>query len=266
MTEPTTAPPAGCLGWLLALLMLPFSLFVAGSFQASSVTTLPDASILRITLEAADPAVLIDLQPAADVLTRRLTTLGLSEAVVAVDESRMIVEVAANQVEDAAALAETLTTTGLLEFVDFTGLAGEQFVALDNARIQTTGQAEAGIIFEGALKHPVTGEAFQTVLTGAMLADSTANMDQMGQWQLAVVFTPSGSEIMQAYTASHIGEPLAIVLDGVVRSAPYIQQAISTEAVIQGSLEETEARNLAALLASGALPVRLVVVTIEVIE
>jgi preprotein translocase subunit SecD len=114
--------------------------------------------------------------------------------------------------------------------------------------------------------NPLTGEPFITVLTGAMLEKAEASESQYGGWQLTVTFTDEGSEIIQAYTASHLGEPMAIVLDGVVRSIPIIQAEISDTAVIQGNLEEAEVRHLAAVLDSGALPIPLIAASIEVIQ
>lgn len=265
MSDPTTSSGAGCLGWLIAILLLPFYFWIGGSMEAGSVATLPDTSSLRIVLEPAASGD-VDLERAVRVLTRRLELLGLTDATGNLDGNQITVEVPAAQVADTAALTKTLTTIGFLEFVDFSGLTGEQFMALENVPILTTGQAEAGIIFENAVGHPITGEAFTTVLTSGMLADVQAQVDQFGQWQVIVGFTPQGGQLMEFYTASHIGEPLAIVLDGRVYSTPIIQAALNSEAVIQGGYEEVEARNLAALLGGGALPVPLVVVTVEVVE
>ncbi|MFV1990052.1 MAG: SecD/SecF family protein translocase subunit, partial [Acidimicrobiales bacterium] len=58
--------------------------------------------------------------------------------------------------------------------------------------------------------------------------------------------------------AEYVGRPLAIVLDGVVYSAPTINQAgFSGSAVITGNFSESEAKGLATALRFGALPVEL---------
>jgi preprotein translocase subunit SecD len=59
-------------------------------------------------------------------------------------------------------------------------------------------------------------------------------------------------------TAKLIGQQLAIVLDGIVQSAPTVQSAITGgQGEITGSFSAQEAKNLAVVLNSGALPVEL---------
>jgi preprotein translocase subunit SecD len=59
-------------------------------------------------------------------------------------------------------------------------------------------------------------------------------------------------------TAANVNRLLAIILDGQVRSAPVIQEAISTtEARITGTFTQQEVQDLALVLRSGALPASL---------
>jgi len=57
------------------------------------------------------------------------------------------------------------------------------------------------------------------------------------------------------WTAGHIGNNLAIVLDGVVKSAPAIQAPIYDKGMISGDFDQWEAEDLAFALECGALPV-----------
>ena len=59
----------------------------------------------------------------------------------------------------------------------------------------------------------------------------------------------AGAEQFAKVTEAHVGEQLAIVLDGEVQSAPNIQTAITNgSAVITGNFSDQEARNLASVL------------------
>ncbi len=58
---------------------------------------------------------------------------------------------------------------------------------------------------------------------------------------------------------------MAIVLDGVVLSAPVIQAAIRDQGVITGQFDQDEAQSLAVQMQYGALPVPLTVVDIRTI-
>lgn len=102
------------------------------------------------------------------------------------------------------------------------------------------------------------GPAFRTVMTGSGLSDAAAIIDPNGvRWQVNFTLTSEGSTIFAAHTAANVGQQMAIVLDGVVLSAPVINQAITGSGVIQGSFTRDEARSLAVQLRYGALPVPL---------
>ncbi|HBY39855.1 MAG TPA: protein translocase subunit SecD, partial [Alteromonas sp.] len=68
----------------------------------------------------------------------------------------------------------------------------------------------------------------------------------------------TGSRIFAEMTKSHIGVPLAIVLDNKVLTAPVIRSVIAAGAgEISGNFTPSEAKDLALLLRAGALPVPL---------
>ncbi len=67
-------------------------------------------------------------------------------------------------------------------------------------------------------------------------------------------FNGAGARRFLDLTGKHIGEPLAVVLDGEVISAPTIQAAIGANGVITGQFSVAETQTLSLLLRSGALP------------
>jgi SecD/SecF fusion protein len=93
-------------------------------------------------------------------------------------------------------------------------------------------------------------------MTGAAL--ETARMDTGGPYgQPVVAFTlrPTAATSFANLTGANTGKQLAIVLDGVVYSAPVIRSQISGGAgVIEGQFTPEEASNLAIVLRAGALP------------
>jgi preprotein translocase subunit SecD len=78
-------------------------------------------------------------------------------------------------------------------------------------------------------------------------------MQDFDQWVISFELTPEGGDIFGAFTEARIGQPLAIVLDGVVLSAPTIQARLDTGGVISGNFTEDEARQLGIQIQSGAL-------------
>ncbi|MCT2538448.1 protein translocase subunit SecD [Sedimentimonas flavescens] len=93
------------------------------------------------------------------------------------------------------------------------------------------------------------------VVTGDELTDARPDTDQNGYPAVAFRFNATGARSFGDYTANHIGEPFAIVLDGKVISAPTIQAHIAGgSGIITGRFSVQEATDLALLLRAGALP------------
>jgi protein-export membrane protein SecD len=113
--------------------------------------------------------------------------------------------------------------------------------------------------------NPVTRQPFETVMTGAGLRAAAALLDQQpgGGWLIQFDLNEEGSALFGPFTRDHINRPLAIVLDGVVLSAPVIQAELPTGGVITGNFSESEAKTLALQLRSGALPIPLSVESTE---
>ena len=97
---------------------------------------------------------------------------------------------------------------------------------------------------------------------GGDLTKAETNFDQFGKAAVSLKFNTEGAKLFDEATAANIGRQIAIVLDGVVISAPVVQQRISGgEAQITGSFSTAEANRLAIMLRVGALPV-----SVEVLE
>ena len=99
-------------------------------------------------------------------------------------------------------------------------------------------------------------------LTGEFLETADVRFDQssFGQPIVAMKLKGEGIKKFADTTAANVGRRLAIILDGKIYSAPRINEAIpSGEAVISGRFTPDEAKDLAIVLRSGALPAPLVI-------
>ena len=63
---------------------------------------------------------------------------------------------------------------------------------------------------------------------------------------VSVTFTPAGARKMQAATEGNIGKRMAILIDGVVVSAPVVNSVLSESAVVEGHLTRQEAERIVA--------------------
>jgi protein-export membrane protein SecD len=225
---------------------------------------------VRVLLQSELPPTaytLEDLRQTANNVARRVNALGVTEPTVQVQgNNRILVELP--NVSDPTAAVSTIQQTALLEFVNFTGLGGQvdQFIG---RRILTTQQAliisQRGEIDDGEVRlvNPLTNQPFQTVITGADLQAAAAEFNQ--QWVIRFDLKPEASATFSQYTGANINQPMAIVLDGVVLSAPFIRAQLDGGGVIEGGFTEQEARQLALQLRSGALPIPLRVEATETV-
>lgn len=236
---------------------------------------------LRVLLQAELPAgsfTADDMREAANNVARRVSALGATEPVVQVQGSNRILVELPGETDPQRAI-DTIRQTALLEFVNFSGLSG-QAQQFEGQRILTSEQ----IIIRDARRanaeaaglpvppedpnvrvNPNTGQPFATVMTGDGLQAAAAEIDVSGQWVIRFELTPEGGTVFGPYTEANQGQPMAIVLDGVVLSAPRINARLDTGGVIEGAFTEDEARGLALQLRSGALPIPLRVESAETV-
>ncbi len=91
-------------------------------------------------------------------------------------------------------------------------------------------------------------------LTGEAVAEAAATFNN--EWVVNVDLTDEGAVGFDEIAARYFGQQVAIVLDGVVESAPVIRATeFGGTAVISGTFDEDGARDLAVALRFGALPV-----------
>lgn len=222
-----------------------------------------------------------DLRTTANNVERRVNALGVGEATVQVQgNNRILVELPG--VRNPQQAVDTIQKTALLEFVDFGGLSAQvnqlvgrkiltteqvliQEQRAENAEPSAEATPDPNQTEEQPLLNPTTGQPFTTVMTGAGLQAAAAGLDQAGRWHIQFELTSDGGKIFGPFTASRIGQPLAIVLDGVVLSAPRIEAQLDTGGVITGNFTEEEAKTLALQLRSGALPIPLEVISSETV-
>ncbi|MBM36857.1 MAG: protein translocase subunit SecD [Actinomycetota bacterium] len=114
-------------------------------------------------------------------------------------------------------------------------------------------EASARVVLLGATG--LTGFVLSPAdLTGEVIDQAAATFQ--GQWIVNISFNEEGSLLFDQMAAANYERQVAIVLDGVVESAPTINATeFNGEAVISGSFDEAEAKNLALVLRFGALPV-----------
>ncbi|MBQ6449900.1 protein translocase subunit SecD [bacterium] len=179
------------------------------------------------------------LQAAVEIVRQRVDAYGLNEPIIQTstsgDQYRIIVEIPGlDDVDQAVAL---IGTTAQLDF-----------------RLQNS---------EATMAATLDDLFTPTGLDGSMLERALATVDTNTRQQVVQLqFSDEGQKLFGDLTSQHIGDTLAIFIDGYPIMLPTINSAIlDGSAVITGSFTSEQARALAIQLNSGALPVPLTILS-----
>ena len=195
------------------------------------------------------------MDEARQVITSRVNSSGASAATVQTQGSNAFL-VQVPGAEDSQSILETLSSQGVLEFVRVDQIESET----------VTSAIENGLWGMNLNEQNATYTSF---MDGSHVTNTTVDRPQ-GSASYAVNLQLD-SEGAQAFadTTKELADDkgkIAIVLDGVVKSAPAVQSAITDGRVqITGNYSSEEANNLKAIIDSGSLPVSLTVESSSVV-
>ncbi len=188
-----------------------------------------------------------------EVLRTRLDKLSVAEIHIAAHGERNIV-VELPDVSDPQQAKSMIGRAAQLEF-RMVEKAGN---SIDDIRYEYDGEVPEdmeilpGRSSEGGRKEYFLVQKY-TDITGKLLRDAQPRFDdRKAQMVVSFKFTPEGGDKFYELTSKSYGKRLAIVLDGIVVTAPRINGAISSEGQIEGGFNPTEAKELSLLLKSGA--------------
>jgi SecD/SecF fusion protein len=208
------------------------------------------------------------LDQAVEVIRKRIDTFGVSEPIISpVANDRILVQIPGLDTAKIQEARDQLSRVAKLEFRLVYPDNGERLREIDEGkqvippdyRIETYKLSP-----EGAPMTNEYGEAVASAkeksreerllvkkkadLSGDRVSSAGASYERDG-WVVHLRFDSEGAKKFGDITAAHIHHRFAIVLDGVIQSAPVIQDAIyGGDAQITGRFTEEEARGLASVL------------------
>ena len=178
------------------------------------------------------------LEQTRTIIENRVNATGVSEPVVVTQgEDRISVELPG--VEDEADIRGLIGTTGVLEFTPVPPACAPQ--VLQNVEL------------------PECMLDVEPIFNGTEIAAARLGQDQTtSEIVVNLEFKDTGSRLFDEHAAGHQGEQFAIVLDGIVESAPAIRAArFGGQAQISGNFTIDEATNLVTVLKFGSLPLEI---------
>jgi len=204
------------------------------------------------------------VEQAIETIRNRIDQLGVSEPVIqehGLGDYQILVQLPG--VDDPARVKEVMQSTAMLEIRQ----------GLDNGKQYGSEQevlaAHGGILPSdavvmkgksiGSKDGNESGDVYYLIsrvsaVSGRDLRSAEAGREDTGRPDVVFTLTRDGGERFYNFTSAHVGEPLAIVLDGKVQEIANIKEAIRDTGRISGSFTEQQTKDLSMVLRSGALP------------
>jgi len=189
---------------------------------------------------------LADLEVVREIMDRRVNSSGVAEPIVVTSGTdRIVVELPGET--DTAAMRALVGQTGRLDFVPIpTSLSVNQGQPMD--LITATTCPAGGVVTTICI-----------LFSGDQLDSATIGQDERGNTAVNFVLKDAGQRLFSEWTAGHVNEQFAIVLDSTIISAPVIQGPITggNVQITSGSIggfPQAEAKQLVDVLRFGALP------------
>jgi preprotein translocase subunit SecD len=206
------------------------------------------------------------VEQAIETIRNRIDQLGVSEPVIqehGLGEYQILVQLPG--VDDPARVKDIMQSTAMLEIRQ----------ALDNGASYPSEAsalaAHGGILPPDAIvmkgrsigrASEPSGEAQDTyyvvsrasAVTGRDLRGAEPTHDENGRSAVSFNLTRDGGNRFYAFTSAHVGDFLAVVLDGKVQEVARVQEGIRDMGRITGAFSEQQAKDLSMVLRSGALP------------
>jgi preprotein translocase subunit SecD len=202
---------------------------------------------------------------AIETIRNRIDQLGVSEPVIqehSLGSYQILVQLPG--VDDPARVKEVMQSTAMLEIRQ----------ALDNGKTYGSEQealaAHGGILPSDSViikGKSIGGRAATTenpdvyyvisrvsAVSGRDLRDAQPITEDNGRPAVKFDLTRDGGERFWNFTSAHVGDLLAVVLDGKVQEVATIKEGIRDTGRITGSFTEQQTKDLSMVLRSGALP------------
>jgi preprotein translocase subunit SecD len=198
---------------------------------------------------------------AIDTIRNRIDALGVNEPTIqehGLGQYQILVQLPG--VDDPARVKDIMQSTAMLEIKQSLGgpFPSEQAALQDKGGILPAdamllpGHSMPGSQSEGQAWYLVSRVS---AVTGKDLRDAQPSRDQNGGPSVSFTLSGEGGQRFYNFTSSHIGDSLAVVLDGKVQEVANIKDSIRDRGEISGgSMSDQQAKDLSMILRSGALP------------
>ncbi len=202
------------------------------------------------------------VQQAIETIRNRIDQLGVSEPVIeehGLGQYQILVQLPG--VDDPARVKQIMQSTAMLEIRQ--ALGGPYPSEQDALSAHNGVLPPDSMLMQGRSIGARGGDTGQqawyiisraSAVTGRDLRTAEPTTDENNRPAVRFLLTGEGGRRFANFTGSHVGDQLAVVLDNKVQEVATIQEQIHDEGRITGAFTSQQAKDLAMVLRSGALP------------
>jgi preprotein translocase subunit SecD len=204
------------------------------------------------------------VQQAIETIRNRIDQLGVSEPVIqehGLGDYQILVQLPG--VDDPARVKEVMQSTAMLEIRQAQD-NGHPYASEQEALAAHNGILPPdSVIMKGKNMGSSAGSESPDVyyivnrvsaVSGRDLRAAEAGHEESGRPDVSFTLTRDGGDRFYQFTSQHVGDSLAVVLDGKVQEVANIKEAIRDTGRISGAFSEQQTKDLSMILRSGALP------------
>src|SRR6266576_4427049 len=200
---------------------------------------------------------------AIETIRNRIDQLGVSEPIIqehGLGQYQILVQLPG--VDDPARVKEIMQSTAMLEIRQAMN-GGASYKDEQAALAATNGVLPDNSVLMHGRSIGASGEAGDAVyiisrlsaVAGHDLREAPVGLNsQTNSPEVSFYLTAEGGRRFSAFTGAHVGDYLAVVLDNKVMEVAVIKSEIGDSGVIEGRFTDQQAKDLALILNSGALP------------
>ncbi|HBS48474.1 TPA: protein translocase subunit SecD [Candidatus Dependentiae bacterium] len=227
--------------------------------EALSLKTSQSGNLVYSSLNPAEDAKIRNdsVDQAVHIIDNRLNSLGV-EGIVVMRHGANQVVVQIPGVDDPQRVKDLITRRAHLEFkiVQQEASSKEEILDKFDGELPVDKTLVAEVSKETGEEGEVASRWYLVSafpdLTGDHIIDARVKPGEYGEPEVAFKFDRSGGKIFKEVTGNNVGKRLAIIIDGVVQTAPGIQTAIGSDGRITGRYTYETANDLAIVLRTGS--------------
>jgi len=229
---------------------------IQGALTSEELKTLSAAEIAKRQKEVASSTAV-----AIAIIQRRLDPTGVKPPDIRSETSgEIIIRLPGLTPEEVTSIKRRAEEMGLLEFravvrkevYDKMSVEEKSTVKLMRMKLRKKGEERESyedLYIQTQDKYNITGQMLRRVYPA---------MDDVGAPALGFEFGAQGAKLFSEMTRVLKGERLAIILNGVLQSAPRVEEVIRERGIIRGDFTQAEVEDLKAVLQAGSLPAALI--------